>query len=233
MKMKIIGHKGAASLAFENTLKSFQAAIDAGVDAVELDIRLTKDRQLVVIHDADLSRVSADKREVKDLTLDEIQSVNLNSGDHIPSLSEVMELIGDFPVVIDIKDIGSARLLINVLENFPNAQVSVASFKYHELSLIKALRPKMPAYVGSLTNPFDIVFIARAIEADGLNINFWLLNPFNYIMARRSSLNIVVYTVNNFFLGYFIHLLYPKAAICTNKPQLFIKQKKEFRESKT
>ena len=69
-----IGHRGARAYAPENTLASFKKAIEIGVDAVELDVRKTKDNQLVVIHDADVKRTTNGEGLVSELTLKEIKS---------------------------------------------------------------------------------------------------------------------------------------------------------------
>ena len=69
-----IGHRGARAYAPENTLASFKKALEIGVDAVELDVRKTKDNQLVVIHDADVKRTTNGEGLVSELTLKEIKS---------------------------------------------------------------------------------------------------------------------------------------------------------------
>lgn len=65
MKMKIIGHRGAAGLALENTLESLRAGINAGAHSIEFDVRLTKDGEVVLCHDSDLKKISQDKRSLK------------------------------------------------------------------------------------------------------------------------------------------------------------------------
>lgn len=72
----------------ENTLTSFKKAMEIGVDAIELDIRKTKDSQLVVIHDADVKRTTDGEGLVGELTLKEIKSLDAGSGEKIPTLDE-------------------------------------------------------------------------------------------------------------------------------------------------
>lgn len=228
MKTKIIGHRGAAGLALENTLAAIKAGIEAGADALEVDVRLTKDRQVVLCHDPDLGQLSGDTRLLSDLSLEEIKKVRLHNGESLATLSEALELAGDTPLLIELKDENMARRVLAVLDEFPSAKklACIVSFRYNELAVVKKLQPDIPIYVCAHTNPFDSVYIASAINASGIDINFWILNPLTYFLARRSRLDIIVYTINSRFLARFIHFLYPRAAICTGKPHLFSSQRK-------
>ena len=69
-------HRGASGYAPENTLAAFQEAIDMGADGIELDVQLTKDGQIVVIHDETVDRTTDGKGWVKDLTFDEIRALD-------------------------------------------------------------------------------------------------------------------------------------------------------------
>ena len=71
-------HRGASGYAPENTLEAFQKAVELGADGVELDIQLTKDDQIVVIHDETIDRTSDGKGWVKDYTLEELRQFNFN-----------------------------------------------------------------------------------------------------------------------------------------------------------
>ena len=79
-----IGHRGAKAYAPENTLTSFKKAIEIGVDAVELDVRKTKDNKLVVIHDADIKRTTNGKGLVTELTLKEIKGLSTEGERRFP-----------------------------------------------------------------------------------------------------------------------------------------------------
>lgn len=116
-------HRGASGYAPENTLAAFQEAIDMGVDGIELDVQLTKDGQIVVIHDETVDRTTDGKGWVKDLTFDEIRALdasyqNLMQGGEvvklakrfeeyesaqIPTMEEVFELIKPTKLWINIE----------------------------------------------------------------------------------------------------------------------------------
>ncbi len=107
----IIGHRGYHAKYPENTLVSFEAAINAGADMIELDVMLSRDRKVVVIHDAILARTTNGNGPVADFTLDELKQLDagswfdpLYSNQRIPELSEVLDLVnGRVYVNIEIK----------------------------------------------------------------------------------------------------------------------------------
>ena len=107
----IIGHRGYHAKYPENTLVSFEASIKAGVDMIELDVMLSRDRKLVVIHDANLARTTNGNGSVADFNLDELKQLDAGSwfdaqfaDQQIPDLSEVLDLVnGRAYVNIEIK----------------------------------------------------------------------------------------------------------------------------------
>jgi glycerophosphoryl diester phosphodiesterase len=109
--VEVIGHKGASALAPENTLASFKKAIELGVDMIELDVRNTKDEQIVVIHDETLDRTTNGTGFIHDYTLEEIKSLDAGSwfdpkfrDEKVPTIKEVLDLVaGRCKVLIEIK----------------------------------------------------------------------------------------------------------------------------------
>ena len=98
-KPTVIAHRVFSAIAPENTLPVFQNAIDAGVDMIEFDIRLTRDKQFVVIHDATLERTTNGRGIVENHTLSELQTLDAGSwfgrkfaGTVLPSLGEALAL---------------------------------------------------------------------------------------------------------------------------------------------
>jgi glycerophosphoryl diester phosphodiesterase len=85
---EIIAHRGASSDAPENTLAAFQLGLDQGADAIECDVHLSTDDELVVIHDPDVKRIAGIDRAVKDMTVNELKALDVQ----IPTLREVLEL---------------------------------------------------------------------------------------------------------------------------------------------
>ena len=108
-KVKVWAHRGASGYAPENTLESFKLAADMGADGVELDVQLTKDGELVVVHDEYIDRVSDGHGRVVDYTLEELRRFNFNkmhpeyaTSCKIPTLREVLELLNDTGMTVNI-----------------------------------------------------------------------------------------------------------------------------------
>lgn len=90
----VIGHRGASAYAPENTLAAFELAAEQGADAVELDVQLSRDGRLVIIHDFDVSRTTNGQGKVAELTVAELQVFDAGQGQKIPTLDELFEAMG-------------------------------------------------------------------------------------------------------------------------------------------
>ncbi len=111
-----VGHRGARAYAPENTLASFKKAIEIGVDAVELDVRKTKDNQLVVIHDADVKRTTDGEGLVSELTLAQIKSFSAEGGEKIPTLDEALDFLDKkVKVLIELKEAGIEEQVLSIV----------------------------------------------------------------------------------------------------------------------
>ncbi len=107
-----IGHRGAAGYEPENTLRSFRKAIELGVDMVELDVRRTKDGKFVVIHDDTVDRTTQGSGAVAEMTLAEIMELDAGRGEKIPTLDEVLNLVGGKAGMdIEVKDPGTGQAI--------------------------------------------------------------------------------------------------------------------------
>lgn len=232
--MKVIGHRGAAGLALENTLASFELAKLIGVDAIELDIRLTLDQQLVVVHDGDLKKISGNNLTIKSHNYKQISSITLRDGQsRIPTLESVMQITDNVPLIIEIKAENCVQPLVELLEKHSSREIVIVSFKHNELSKLRQLLPDYKIYVNEQTKPIEIIQIARRMKLNGIGLNYWLLNPLTYWAAKRNKIDIFVYTVNNRLIGRMINFLYPDVAICTDHPEYFIKNSYPLEENIT
>lgn len=110
----VIAHRGYKALYPENTLSAFNAALDAGADMIELDVMLTGDRRIIVIHDPSLERTTDGAGSVNLLTLEELKRLDAGkwfgpqfAGERLPTLEEVLTLLGD-RILINIEIKGNA-----------------------------------------------------------------------------------------------------------------------------
>ncbi|MCA9332534.1 hypothetical protein KDA00_01530 [Candidatus Saccharibacteria bacterium] len=145
--MKVMGHRGAAGLALENTLNSFEMAKLLGVDFIELDIHKTADGELVVVHDNDLRRISNQSISIKNSSLKDIQKICLiDAQSVVPTLKQVINATEGVPLVIEIKSDGCVDELTKLLKKHKDRDIAIASFRHNELKL---LRSKVPEYSDS------------------------------------------------------------------------------------
>jgi glycerophosphoryl diester phosphodiesterase len=101
---RLVGHRGASALAPENTLRAVELAIAAGLDLVEVDVHLSRDGALMVIHDADLRRMAGRSAAVAALTADELARVDVGAGQGVPRLVDVFALArGRIGVYVELK----------------------------------------------------------------------------------------------------------------------------------
>ena len=143
--IKVTGHRGAAGLEPENTLRSIRRAIDLGVDRVEVDVRVTRDGRLVVIHDETVDRTTNGHGYVNELTLDEIRKLNAGKGEKVPTLEEVLEITkGKVELQIELKvpEATSSTLRLIEREN-AEGEVIITSFMHDLLRRVHDFNPEL------------------------------------------------------------------------------------------
>jgi len=177
--VKIIGHRGAAGYALENTLESFQAAIDIGCDRAELDVRLSKDNELIVIHDKDVARVTNGTGLVAEMTLVELQKLNCHNNQKLLTLQEVFDFCKNkINLQIELKADGTPQLVHKlILEYKLEDSVVITSFDANRLKEIKLLNPKLK--VGLLFYKYseEIWESAEKIPLDYICPKFDIVTP--------------------------------------------------------
>jgi glycerophosphoryl diester phosphodiesterase len=155
--MIVVGHRGWLQKYPENTLAGFAAALELGVDALELDVHVTKDNRIAVIHDDEVDRTTDGKGAVRAMTLAELKSLDAGrwfderfAGERIPTLDEVMELVrGKVPLAIEVKSPGETvdrlnRELVPLIRRYPG-KVVVHSFDAGYLRVFRTLCPEVDA----------------------------------------------------------------------------------------
>lgn len=226
-KTRIIGHRGAAGLALENTMASFQKAVEAGATVIEFDVRTTSDNVFVVCHDESLKRVSDTPLVIADTSFRQLRTATLHNGESLPLLTDVLDFAREhsLAVIVEVKTSVGISELCQLLDNYTDLDMRIASFLHEAIKDIRQLRPSFKCYLAEKRHPLRAVFRAKAMGAVGLDLNYKLLNPITYWLAKRYQLEIMVYTVNSRFVGILVRLLYPGVDICSNYPNRFIKKR--------
>jgi glycerophosphoryl diester phosphodiesterase len=143
-RVVIIGHRGAAGHAPENTLAAIRKGIDLGVDFVEIDVRRTADGVLVALHDETVNRTTNGKGRVDRLSLRDVKRFNAGNGEHIPTVGEVLEVArGRVGLMLELKVVGVAQTITAAVQEAGFKEpVIYASFLHNELSEVRSIDPE-------------------------------------------------------------------------------------------
>lgn len=192
-----IGHRGAKGYEPENTLGSFQKAIELQVDGIELDVHLSADNQLVVIHDATINRTTNGKGAVKNHTAAELQK------HQIPTLTNVFDLVDKRCWInIELKGKGTAKPVVELIEeyirekNWAYDQFIISSFKGEFLEEVAALNPNIPIGVLTETDLDSAITFAKKIKAKAIHPDFALLTHNNTAVLQKQGFLVFPWTVN-------------------------------------
>jgi glycerophosphoryl diester phosphodiesterase len=171
----VVAHRGASAQAPENTMEAFRLGVEAGADAIELDVHLTADGQLAVIHDDTLDRTTDRTGAVRDLTMDQVREADAGArftrpddagfpfrgrGLRVPTLPEVLEWLPDgIGLVIEIKARGAADAVVDAVRDHPvrsDGRLAVISFDEGAIERVRELDPEIrTGYLLVPTQPIE------------------------------------------------------------------------------
>lgn len=211
MKTKVWAHRGASAYAPENTLEAFLLAAEQGADGVELDVQLTKDGEMVVVHDEEIDRVSDGSGFVKDYTLAELKNLNFNKTHpeyqnvKIPTLREVYEALKPTGMTINVelktgifwyKDL-EKKVLELTKEMEMEDRVIYSSFNHYSIQQMKKIVPEAEtAYLYSDVI-LNVAEYAKNTKVDGLHPAVYHVKMADFLKEYLgSNLNVRVWTVN-------------------------------------
>jgi glycerophosphoryl diester phosphodiesterase len=195
---KILGHRGAKAYEPENTLRSVRKALDLGVQAVEIDIHLSRDGHLIVIHDATVDRTTNGKGRVADLRWEELRRLDAGLGEPLPGLEEVAALVrGRAHLFIELKDPKAVEPLAAffAIHNL-FAEAHVISFWHPSLKKLRQIEPRIRTGVLFVGCPVDPAALAAAAEAESLALNYQYVTPELVQSARKAGLGVAVWNID-------------------------------------
>lgn len=202
--MWIIGHRGAAGTSPENTLISITAALDCGVDWVEIDIRMVDDT-IILLHDETLDRTTNGSGSVYQHHLAELRTLDAGGGAKIPLLSEVMELIdARAGLNIEFKQRGLVEAVVALTRTFTKRQprwrnrIMFSSFIPEVMTDLSDVEPS-GCLIGALSesNADDLIRFASNLKAYSANISLKQVSKSLVEAAHEQGLKVLVYTVND------------------------------------
>jgi glycerophosphoryl diester phosphodiesterase len=207
----IFAHRGSAGTHPENTMEAFMEAERVGADGIELDVQLSKDGEVVVIHDESIDRTTNDRGFVQDYTLKEIQSFNasynfkkLFKQPKIPSLREVFDWMRGNQLIcnVELKNgvIPYPQLeerVIALVEEFEyEERVILSSFNHYSIVHCYRINPKIeiaPLYSNGLFMPW---VYAGSIHARAIHPNIKVITDHMIVDAQNAGVAVRPYTIN-------------------------------------
>ena len=192
-----IGHRGAKGYKPENTLASFAKAIELNVDAIELDVHLNSDGEIMVIHDETLNRTTTKTGFVSDYSASELKKLG------IPTLEEVILLVNKRCVInIEIKEATATPKVLQLIEKSVNEQhwkyiqFQISSFNWEALSMVSIINSKIAIGVLAEASIEKALAFAIQIKAHSINPYYKLLNSENVNLIHSNGFKIYTWTVN-------------------------------------
>ena len=210
--MRIFGHRGAAGEAPENTIAGVGHALARGVDAIEIDLRLSADNQLVVVHDHNLQRTAGIDRLVKSYSAAELSRLNATaSGPLWPDtdncgVSAIEPFLSANPalrtVQLEMKSDEHSPCdellppLLEFLDNYRGPlELVVTSFDYELLEKLRGLRPDQP--IGAISYKPEVLQTLATLNCEYLCVHYSICDEDFIRRARQHAAQLSVWTVNN------------------------------------
>ncbi len=199
-KILIFGHRGASNIAPENTMKAFKKAIELGANYVEFDVHLSKDEEIIIMHDGNTLRTTGRAGLIKNMTLKELKQLDAGDGEQIPTLDELITLArGKIGLQLEIKAPKMTNKIVDAIRNTGLIDSTIISaFNYSELLKIQEIEPeiKLAALVIGMRK--------NKVIKTAIKNNFFAIHPFyklinsNFIkIAHKYDIRVNAWTVNS------------------------------------
>jgi|AntRauTorckE6833_2_1112554.scaffolds.fasta_scaffold01393_7 glycerophosphoryl diester phosphodiesterase len=206
----IIAHRGSSSSAPENSKASLLQALKDGATGVEIDLQLTSDNEVVVIHDETIDRTSSGLGFVKDMTLKELKEYDIGSffdpkfkAERIINLKEALELLKSSKIInIEIKKMVNfnhniEKEVVKVLESLDlNNKIIVSSFNHDSLDIIKNINNKIitaPLFYARVYNPWEY---AKRLGSKYLHLYYKAVDNKLIQSCHKNNIKVNVFTVD-------------------------------------
>ena len=203
--MFVIGHRGAAGHAVENTLTSFRKAIELGVDFIEMDVQVTRDGRLVLFHDRTLYRMTGRTGRIEDFTYAELyRDFVLKGSERIPLFEETCEFAAETgtKLYVEVKAAGIETEVVAVLgKHLDDDAYLLAAFHHEVIVEFKRLKPESKTIALLKASPLKTSFlkIGKLVEetrCDYIGFNAKSINLSSVNEVHLLGVGALVYTVD-------------------------------------
>lgn len=221
--VRIVGHRGAAGYEPENTIASFQKAIALGCDRTELDVRVSKDKQLIVFHDEDVSRVTESKGLVRELLFKELHQLRVYKDGKIPLLKQVVALCRDnIDLQIELKVAGTARGVNDIITYADVCDsVVISSFDGSLLREMNAVNPRLKLCLLCKPHDKDWLGSIERSTVDMVGLKGGVITVNDVVKAHDAGKKVYAYHVGSGALGKKL-IRFGVDDIGTDFPKLFL-----------
>jgi glycerophosphoryl diester phosphodiesterase len=199
-----IAHRGAKGYEPENTLQAFQKALDLNADGIELDVHLSADGHIIVIHDETINRTTNGKGFVNNLSLSELKSFLIEDQYEIPTLNEVFDLTDKKCLInIELKGAGTASKVVALIEeyisdkNWNYEHFIISSFDWNMLEEVHILNSNIAIGVLTEENLDAALAFAEVVKAKAIHPDYQLLNQENTKEIQQKGFLVLPWTVNS------------------------------------
>ena len=197
-----IGHRGVCGYEPENTLLSFKKALDLNVDMIELDVCLSKDKEVIVIHDQKVDRTTDGKGFVFNKTLKELKKLDAGKGQRIPTLKEALDLINRRAKInVELKGKETPKFVFEIM----NFYINNKKWDYNDF-LISSFDYKLLKEFSELTDRFKLGIVVDKIPKNifeiklnlySINLKFEIITKKLIDEIHKHGLKVFVWTIND------------------------------------
>lgn len=202
--IQTIGHRGAAALEPENTLRALRKGIELGMDYVEFDVHRCKSGEIILFHDDTVERITNGTGRVSEMTLQQLKKLDAGKGERIPTLQEAIYCCkGKVKMQIELKDSGLERDVIGLLLKNGIREAIIISFFHEYVKKAKAEAAekgiKIKTGVILAGNPINVVEMARLANADYVTANHFYMGESMARKVKAAGLGLTNWTCNTEF----------------------------------
>ncbi|CBW26231.1 putative phosphodiesterase [Halobacteriovorax marinus SJ] len=195
----MLGHRGAKGERPENTIDGITYALNLGLKAIEIDIHLSADNRLVVIHDDTVDRTTNASGAVAKMDSEQLRALDAGNGEKIPFLEEVVDLLDQysFTLFIEVKSSGCEKLLVKLIqEREIHHKVIVKSFNHRIVKKVKEIDAKIRTACLVYGLPVNAVNMIENARADGISISVATVDQALVELCHHHNYKVTVWNVN-------------------------------------
>ena len=192
----VIGHRGAAGHAPENSLEAFEIAFTCGVDAIEFDVKYVHD-ELIVFHDDTVERMTASTGSIDSLSRREFEMLRLRNGEPIPTLEQVWDIVPpSIGINIELKGPNTGRSVAEFVRTHSHRYL-ISSFLIDELAQFKSFAANVPTALLTRVHDMNILGTAKSLDVENIHVMDAVADP-SYLLAMfNGGFTVYVFTVND------------------------------------